>query len=223
MPPHHIQKDIIRALVRCESARYSELKPAAVDGNSFTYHLQQVIRDKYVEKLADGSYRLTPTGKALGINAQLTTQEHLEQPHAIFLIVVRDGDRWLLQRRLAQPEYGKLGFIHGEPLLREPLLETAATVLQTKTGLHAEFIVRGSGYIRIFKEAALESFTQFTLLEAHNITGELIERSGNGENLWTEQPDFAAADMIPSMADLVAHIKDPEHFFVELTYGESIS
>lgn len=219
MLEHHLQKQILAQLVICESARFAELKPANVDGNIFTYHLRQLIKQKYVEKCDDGSYCLTSSGKALGINSQLSPQAFLEQAHSILLLVVRDGSKWLIRKRLAQPEYGKLGFIHGEPVLGELIATTASRVFKTKAGLEATFSPRGSGYIRIFKDNLMESFTHFTLLEAGAVSGSLIAKSGNGENTWVTEPDFAAPDMIPSMADIVNALEQNHgHIFLELSY-----
>jgi hypothetical protein len=111
------------------------------------------------------------------------------------------------------------GFVHGEPLLRKNVCDTATTVLLERTGLSARFIPRGAGYVRIFKGEEQESFTQFTLLEAQDVTGELVPKLHNGENSWVESPDFSAPDMLPSMADLVTKLDESgDFFFAELTY-----
>lgn len=219
MPEHHLQRDILHLLVTSESARFSELKPKDIDGNVFTYHIQQLIKQKLVQKSTDGTYSLTARGKATGINILLTPTELLEQAHSVLFMAVRNenGD-WLLRRRKAHPVFGKAGFIHGEPVLGESVTTTAAKVVQAKTGLNAEFIVRGSGYIRIFQSDAMESFTHFTLLETRNPSGQLINGSVTGENIWLRTPDFRADDMIPSMPDLVEALAEPGIFFRELSY-----
>lgn len=218
MLEHHIQKDILARLVKSEAARYSELKPKTIDGNIFTYHLQQLIKNKYVEKCEDGAYKLTSAGKAVGINSDLSHKELLEQAHPILLIVVRQGDRWLLRKRLAQPAYGMVGFVHAEPLLTENISETAARVLTQRTGLTAVCVPKGSGYIRILRDGEMESFTQFTLLEARDIKGAMTQTKPTGENIWFENPNFTDASMLPSMHDLVQKIEEPGFFFAELEY-----
>src|SRR3954470_18798682 len=100
MLEHHLQKEILHALVLCDSARFAELKPHGVDGNIFTYHLQQLIKQKYVSKTAEGSYQLTSAGKRLGVTSELNAQERLEEAHPVIFLVVREGNRWLLRRRL---------------------------------------------------------------------------------------------------------------------------
>lgn len=219
MLEHHIQKEILFKLVTSPSARFTEMKPSGLDSNIFTYHLQQLIKQKYVVKDEDGTYGLTSLGKAVGINIQLTDKELLEQAHAVFFIVVRnDKGEWLLRKRLAHPMYGKVGFIHGEPVAREPLNKSVDEALFRRTGLHAEFDLIGAGYIRIFKNEDLESFTNFTVLEAKNIKGELTEVTTNGRNIWLKEPDFSSSDMIPSMQDIVNSINKNKPFVIDLEY-----
>jgi hypothetical protein len=220
MVEHHIQKDILYKLVTSPSARFAELKPKTLDGNIFTYHLQQLIKNKYVEKQEDGSYHLTSLGKNLGINIQLKAKELLEQAHSVFLLIIRNekGD-WLLRKRLAHPMYGKYGFVHGEPVARLTLQEAAAAALQQRTGLTAMFKPIGHGYIKFMLDDEVESFTHCTFLEGSELTGELIKETGNGENTWLSNPDFNGADMIPSMMDIVSAMETQNDcFFVELTY-----
>ena len=220
MLEHHLQKEILFKLVTSPSARFAELKPAGVDGNIFTYHLQQLIKQKYVVKEKNGTYGLTSLGKAVGINILLSPKELLEQAHSVFFIIVRDKDgRWLLRKRLAHPMYGKIGFVHGEPNAHESLSVSAKKALKERTGLTATFTPMGSGYIRIFNGEDLESFTHFTLLRAHDLTGTLVKIKGNGENIWLDKPDFKSEEMIPSMSDLGQVIEDgASKIFVELEY-----
>jgi DNA-binding HxlR family transcriptional regulator len=56
MIDHHIQKQIIADLVECETARFADLKPANLDSNMFTYHLQSLIKQKLITKNDAGKY-----------------------------------------------------------------------------------------------------------------------------------------------------------------------
>ncbi|MDB5181629.1 MAG: hypothetical protein JWP13_392, partial [Candidatus Saccharibacteria bacterium] len=129
----------------------------------------------------------------------------------------------LLRKRLVHPMYGKIGFLHGEPIAAEPLETTAAQILKRRTGLTGEFHVAGSGLARIFLDNKLESFTSFTLLTA-TIADNGLENSTDetGENFWTESdsPDFTQPDMLPSMADLadLSAKHTTGHFFSDKTY-----
>lgn len=218
---HHIQRDILYKLVTSPSAKFGELRPKNIDSNIFTYHLHQLITQKLVLKRPDGSYGLTAAGKAVGTTLDFSAQELLEQAHSVLLIVARnDKGEWLLRRRLAHPVYGKLGFVHSEPHAHETLEQSANRGLKNRTGLTADYQPIGAGYVKIYKDDALESFTHFTALEASNFKGKFLEKVGNGQNLWLAEPDFNSPDMIPSMADIVQQINsDQVFFFAHLTYS----
>lgn len=218
MPEHHIQRAILYKLVTSPFARFAELKPKNIDGNIFTYHLKQLIRQKLVEKSANGTYSLTPAGKAVGIHIELDSKALIEQAHSILLICAEKDGKWLLRKRLAHPMYGRMGFVHGEPVAGEPIAESANRALKQRTNLEADFTPVGGGYIRIFQKGDLESFTHFTALKAENFRGSLEAKVGNGENIWLENPNFKAPEMIPSMFDIVQELKKPHLFFVELEY-----
>lgn len=220
MIEHHIQKEILHRLVTAPSAHFAELKPDDLDSNAFTYHLQQLIKQKYVAKQDDGTYALTPLGKAAGVNIALSAKAVLEQAHSILLLAVQNTDgEWLLRRRTAHPTYGKIGFLHGEPLAQEPTTDTAGAILRRKTGLTATFTPRGSGYIRIFKDNELESFVHFILLHTTKVEGALAEKDQTGENFWGKNPDWSSTDMLPSMPILAEKLAArPDFFFVEESY-----
>jgi len=217
---HHLQKKILHTLVLHERARFADLKPHDMDSNMFTYHLQQLMKQQYVAKDEDGWYELTPSGKAEGVNITLPATTKWQQAHAILLLAVRDqSGAWLLRRRLAQPTYGLSGFIHGEPVASEAATETAAAILERRTGVAASFTPAGSGYIRIFQNGALESFTAFTLLAATIEQQEVKAQDETGENFWYEGSDFTAVDMLPSMANLVEQLESASgHFYADLRY-----
>lgn len=219
MVEHHIQKEIITKLVECETARYADLKPANIEGNVFTYHLQSLMRDGLVVKNDAGLYMLTSAGKLFGINSSLKKKDLLLQAHAIILLSIRDDHgRWLLRRRLVQPMYGAVGFIHGEPVAGQSVYAAAAHTLERRTGMSGEFQFKGSGYICLRNKEEIISYTQFSLFEVANLQGGLQASDSHGENIWLEKPDFSAADMIPSMADLAAKVVEPGLFFADLQY-----
>ena len=58
---HFIQKHILRALAQHASQRYSELQLPRVESNKFSYHLQKLLHQGYVKKIALG-YALTSKG-----------------------------------------------------------------------------------------------------------------------------------------------------------------
>lgn len=219
MIEHHIQKAILQKLIHIPDARYADLKPADMDGNIFSYHLHQLERAGLILKTEENRYALTASGKAEGINSNVPAAELHAQAHSILLLQVRDNDgKWLLRRRIVHPMHGYIGFLHGEPKIGQPVAETAADRLMQQTGLTASFRVQGSGYITLYKNDDLESYTHFTLLSAMDASGELIQSNNTGENIWIENPDFADTSYIPSMVALAKMTDTTGLFFVELTH-----
>ena len=219
MIDHHIQKKVINSLVETESARYSELKPDNVEGNVFAYHLQNLVKQDLILKNSDGSYSLTSTGKLFGINGSLKNKDLLKQAHSIILLCIREGDSWLLRKRLVQPMYGKLGFMHGESLAGESINESAKRILDYRCGLNGEFSIKGSGFICIKEKGQLVAYSNFTLIEVDNISGKLIKEDSHGQNIWYENPEFESEEMIPSMFDIVNELKKPGMFFLDKSYN----
>lgn len=219
MHEHHIQKQILLSLVLGDGLRFADLKPPDIDSNVFTYHLKQLIKEKLVIKQEDGLYQLTPLGRVGGINIHLSKKQLLEQAHSIILMCLRTKqDGWLLRKRIAQPMYGRVGFVHAEPIAEEPALETATRCFEERTGLSAVFRPAGSGYVRLLHSNDLESFTHYTLFTADKYTGDFIKIRRNGENYWDKKPDFQDPSMIPSMPDLVKLLEKDVLFYADLNY-----
>lgn len=218
MIEHHLQKKVIADLVECETARFADLKPNHIDSNVFTYHLQVLLKQKFITKTTEGTYELTNKGKLYGINSSLRKHDLLAQAHSIILLSVRDENRWLLRRRSVQPLYGKIGFIHGEPIAGETILAAANRILHKRTELKGALTVKGSGYVCLSDDKDLVSYSHFTLLEANNLQGTLKDSDAHGDNLWLQSPDFSSGEMIPSMQTLVEQITKSNLFFLDLSY-----
>ncbi len=216
---HHIQKHILEHLTTHPQAHFAQMRPKDLENNIYTYHLHQLMKEKLVRKLDDGTYELTSHGKFAAIDISHRPREILEMAFSTLLLAVKNKEgQWLLRKRLSEPLIGQYGFVHGEPTAEKPITTTAQDVLKEKTGLSADFTPKGSGYIRFHKNGELESFTHFTLLYTDNATGTLLPNVGNGENIWVDNPDFSSPDMIKSMPDIVSRLNSSEHFFAELTY-----
>lgn len=214
---HHIQKEILRKLVYSDSSRFSELRPKEMDGNIFTYHLNQLISQGYVKKRADGRYELTALGKSAGIVNKLSNSELLSQAHSVLFLAIRNKDgKWLLRQRNAQPMFKSWGFIHTEPLIEESIVDSASHALAEKAGIAVSLKPCGAGYIRLFRGEELESFTHFTILTGVLEDGKLSDEE---LNRWFSDDEMQSVDLIPSMNDLITALKGPESFFFsELKY-----
>lgn len=212
---HHIQRTILDRLATAESRRYGELKPAELDGNVFTYHLKQLIANRYVVKRDDGSYALTASGRDYIVHR---FEDPLLQAHTVFLIAVRRGDDWLMRTRLVQPLLGTTGFIHGEPIASEPLLETARQRLTDKTGFSLDVMLFSSGLIRIMRGDTIESFSHALILTAETDQDITITHDATGRQSWRSLDTLRHPDIIPSCVDIIERIVANDRSPFDLSY-----
>lgn len=212
---HHIQKSILDRLATASNSRYSDIKPADMDGNIFTYHLKQLITDKQVIKNEDGTYMLSSKGKDYIVRRY---ENSLTQAHSIFLIAIKRGDEWLMRERLVQPLLGMSGFIHGEPIAIEPLIETATKRLQEKTGLNVPLSVHSSGLIRITHGDTIESFSHAIILTGETNDDTTIREDPTGRNYWLATANLKNDDMLPSCLDIVDLLSSNTCSTFEWTY-----
>lgn len=214
---HHYQRHIIDTLAKAESCRYGELKPAELEGNIFSYHLKQLLAQKYIERTLSGDYALTQLGKSYVIHRY---ENKTTQAHSIFLIVVRVGDKWLLRERLVQPLLGYTGFIHGEPRYDEDVIETARNRLKKKTGIDCNLQVHASGLIKIFHENELQSHSHAILLSGEARSAQstyLIPSDETGRNLLVDDSAMTSLKLLPSCYDIISTINNSQSWF-EYTY-----
>ena len=149
MEMHLIQKHVLKALSRSKRLRYSDLKPARIEGNQFSYHLKTLVRHGYI-KQSSGQYTLTTKGVhfTTGVNF-----EHFfvrAQPKIVTLTVCENDQReFLLYTRGKQPFLGQIGFPYGKTHLGESVQASAERELQEKTGFCATLIQKGLVYVLV--------------------------------------------------------------------------
>lgn len=212
---HHIQRTILNQLASADSRRYSELKPAELDGNVFTYHLKSLLRDGLVAKNEGGDYSLTNSGKDYIVHRY---EDPLEQAHTIFLLVIKHGDYWLMRTRKVQPLLGMTGFLHGEPLAHEPLMATAQRRLADKTGLVLDFTLHSSGLIRMMRGDVCESFSHALILTGETVDDITISEDTTGKQEWLTARELAGPTILPSSRDIIDRITCGDHSVFDLSY-----
>ena len=213
---HHVQKHILDQLAIAESAPYGRLKPTSMDGNSFTYHLKQLLATKYISRTENGDYTLTQRGRTYIVhryeNASL-------QAHSIFLVVIKSGDHYLLRERLVQPLLGYSGFIHGEPKHDETLIEAAQHRVREKTGFDITLTVCSSGLISITHAGELQSYSHAVVLCGKLPSNQqFTEADSTGRNFLAEKTDFHSINLLQSCQDIITAIEQNTPWF-EISYA----
>lgn len=219
MLDHHIQRSIVYTLAFADSLRFSQLQPDDIESKLFTYHLKKVIASGFVKKNDDGTYALTPEGRRIG-KSVASHERTMDQAYSILLLVIRrkSDNAWLLYTRSTHPLIGLTGFMQAKPVASHPVADTAQKICFEKTGLQATFIVKASGYFRVYEGDELESFTNFTLLCADDASGELVALDEFGTYEWVQDPDFSGSDMLPTAETLRTLAMSNDVSFIEKTF-----
>jgi 8-oxo-dGTP pyrophosphatase MutT (NUDIX family) len=217
---HYLQQNILRKLILNEAQRYADLKPTEIEGNLFMYHLRSLMREGYVEKREDGRYGLTGDGQSYADRLSLTSFKPRIQARIVTLLAVQDADgRWLMFRRSRQPLLGKVGFPYGKIHEGETIAKAAARELVEKTGLKADLVHRGDGYIAIHEGGVAVSHIMFHLFAGTNPKGDLRAEIATGTSFWAHPITVSRDELMPSVPDLLDLMaRHDERFFVELDY-----
>jgi len=211
-----IQNHILSKLKNAQSLRYSELQPEKVPNDLFNYHLQFLVKKDFVLKSEDG-YSLS----AKGIKHVADPYPHNDAITSLFkinviTIVSREvnGEIQILnQVRKSNPSYGKVG-VMGGVVMKGELIEAAATrELAQETGLDGTFRLVGSERRIMYKSGELFSDVLFPIAYADAYSGELLEHSGFGHNLWVSideaiTNESAKFDSIKSIGLVLRAIKE---------------
>ncbi len=220
MLEHHIQKTIVDTLTQSESgARFADLKPEGIENKLFDYHLKILIRDSLVVKNEDGLYALTPEGRRMWRRTTENRRWFAEAAYSVVFCVVRrkSDNAWLLAHRKRHPLINKAGFIHTVPRVDMELSDSVPKDIQGKTGLTGTFQHLGEGYLRMFKDGELESFTHFSLMVCEDAEGELVTEDADALYSWEAQPNFDDPVMVPNMRHLADLYEQGQPFFTEKT------
>lgn len=151
MIEHHIQREILGTLTQAGSLKYSDLKPAGMEGNIFMYHLNLLIRAGYVEK-ENASYTLAIKGLQYADTLSMKNLKPRMQPKALVILALQnDEGKWLLARRKTQPHLGQYMLPSGKRHFGELRDEHAIRELEEKTGWSLSLAHRGEAEIVLLR------------------------------------------------------------------------
>lgn len=217
---HTIQKQIIHKLSYAKALRFSELKPKQIESNLFMYHLKQLIKLGFVEKI-DGAYALTPMGLAHVDKLSMKDFKHRVQAKIITILAVEHTDgSWLMLRRLHQPYIGKVGFPSGKVHYGEYLRDAAVRDLEEKTGLTGVNLqLRGSCNFIFDYDGEIVSNIFGQIFYAQTDQPKVEKQSEGCETYWSEKPTKETNGFIPGYLEIHQALQASDQlFFLEKTY-----
>ena len=130
---HMYQKNILDNLRQAHSMRYSELRPAEVESSHFKYHLNQLIKDGFVEQKSRGVYALTVSGKSMVDRLSNDKVNPIATPKVITYTLLYDDTYYYLQRKQKEPYAGLVNMIGGKVHVGETTLNAAKREVHEKT------------------------------------------------------------------------------------------
>ncbi len=219
---HPLQRKIFCQLAFAESLRFSELKPKDVESNLFQYHLDRMIKDKFVEK-ADKGYRLGEKGMWLADRVSFGNLRFRVQPKMVVCLAVKstDSDDWLMMNRIHQPHHGAIVFPGGKLHYGERLADAAQRELEERTGFTDVALVHRGDVSIIFGHGQPDHRHVFV----HMFYGEaspdlpLTSTARTGDAYWANPVQLEQKKFIPGYWEIRQLLDSgKDHFFAELEF-----
>ncbi len=232
---HHfspIQNHIFSRLKNAKMLRYSEMQPDNIPNDLFNYHLQFLVKKKYVDRTVKG-YSLSELGvkHVADYNPPIDSAKstHLFKVNVLTVVSrVNNGKLEILQQlRKSNPSYGKVGVMGGVVKKGESIEDAATRKLKVETGLEATFRVIGIQRRTMYFKNELFSDIIFPITYTDKYDGELIVDNEYGHNMWVpideaiknESSDF---DSIKCLVKVFNAIKNKKIKALPFFYEEDI-
>jgi 8-oxo-dGTP pyrophosphatase MutT (NUDIX family) len=218
---HEVQTIILRELLFLPSARFSDLRVKTnLDSDHFKFHVTRLVEVGYVEKLPKGDYALTQNGKEYANKLDTDHNVIERQPKSTVIIVVKKGNKVLVQERLKHPYFGFFGYPTGKIRWGETIIEAAERELMEETGLKAKMTYRGVYHEHISSAETGEILEDkiFHVVSGASPTEKLIEAFEGGRNSWMTIEKLASIDKKYLSADIETSIGLGHESFVEKAY-----
>ncbi|MFH1064414.1 MAG: NUDIX domain-containing protein [Candidatus Woesearchaeota archaeon] len=194
---HPIQKKILLDLIHKPSATFAELLGTERDSSKFSYHLTKLESDNMIRK-RDGKYSLSDEGRKESAFIEGDTGSKALFPTFANVLIVRDGDKILVQKRLKEPFYGYWGLISGKINFGFNIEECAKRDLEEETGLVAgKSRMMGINQAKTFEDGKLIFHHMMFYVRLDDLSGELKNTTHKGENEWVTVEEFMRRERFP--------------------------
>jgi 8-oxo-dGTP pyrophosphatase MutT (NUDIX family) len=205
---HWIQYHILDQLINNKTRRFSELRAEGVESNLFQWHLKQVMKLGYVEKLPNGAgYQLSPKG--LYFADRLSTELKTEriQPKIITIVALRNGaGEFLLHTEYRQPYIDTARFPAGKVHNDESLLYAATRETEEKLHIKVENLSpAGAVHVRIRLNDELTS-EYYGFIFTGQYDGAVPDKA-----LWYSPDQSPDPTLMPSVREIIDYVLAGDH------------
>jgi len=222
---HKAQLVILKQLLICPKARFSDLNKTSLTSDQFTFHLKKLIQNGLVEKAWDG-YHLTTKGLEQAGRIDIKSVKMVKQPKLSVMICAVRGEEEktevLLSERLTDPIIGKVSFPVTKVILGEPLMGAAKRCLREETGLESsreEFA--GVVQYRHYKNEIPQEVAVIICFQTRKFSGTLRTKTRKGVNKWMElRQAKELPNRYPHFTQLLSLLGRSKPFFREFEVRE---
>lgn len=179
-----LEKKIVLKLIHTPRASFNELWDKQGESNTFAYHLGKIVEKGLVEK-KEGLYSLTEEGHKFSAFIEGDTGSRAEFPTITIVLIVKEGDKYLCQKRLKQPFYGVWGFPSGKINFGQNLFECAKRDLMEETGLESDkWELKALEQVKTFEDDKMLFHHYIFHVMTETAKGALKEHTHKAENKW---------------------------------------
>lgn len=221
---HEVQIVILRELLFHPQAGYAEMqKSANITSDHFSFHINRLVDLGLVERVEKGVYRLTIAGKEYANKLDTDNNTIERQPKSAVMLMIgkeiNNETKYIIQRRVKNPNYGFYGFPTGKMRWGETVIEAAQRECLEEIGLSATFEVQGvyHEHVRMKETGELFEDKLFFICRATSIEGEVMELFEGGENHWLTLDEFQAKDKKFSSIENELKIHQTDTWLIEAT------
>lgn len=208
---HFIRKHILRELSMTEWARFRDLRPSNVDTNLYSYHLKQLCKEGYVERVTEQGYRLSPLGLRFLDHVTLQTFEPRWQPKVLTMIVAIHHEKILLWPKYKQPFINNWSLPSGKVHYEDASLRQAAmrelAYFTNKSNIELEH--RGVIEFTARMGQDVVSHTLGHLFRADLAPGDIT----NDRTKWYDLDQIDTLELSPATREIITDYVQHETFF----------
>lgn len=218
---HHLQSEIFARLRTAKSLRYSELRDPAMESSLFMYHLNELIRQKLVEKVGRGEYALAPAGVMLAQTFSGETGKPRQGVLGYTLLFMRsDRGKWFVLERTKHPYVGMYACISGKLHMNETLSEAVQRELADFTNGQLSNVTpdyRGYASVMIQKGEQLTHIAG-PVWFADNVPEIELQPVRHGNAHWMDWEQQPYERFIPGWKEIVQMIEQGKPSHLDLAF-----
>ncbi len=199
---------ILRRLLFLPDARFRDLKVEGLTTDHLTYHINTLVKLKYVQKSENKRYSLTDIGKEFSNRMDERSGQLERQGKRGVLIRLTKmkgkSQEFLVMKRLKQPFYGCVGFHTGKIRERETVFRAAKRELKEETNLTAELYFIGVIHFIDYKEdGTFVRDIYFYTFDGYCPKGKLIKNNKDEgvKNYWATIKEIKKEKVFPGFWD----------------------